>query len=67
MNYKTATNRAEPRLPKLAVEGTRASAARASTFGLAHLKNRLLPETLEASPGETLAKNLHLAATEAEA
>lgn len=67
MNHNTATERAEPRRPELAAAGPAPSAAHAGTCSLAHLKNRLLRETLEASPGEPWAKILRLAATEAEA
>ncbi len=67
MNYKATTEYAAPRLPQLAVEVPPASGAYACTATLAHLKNRLLRETLEAAPSETSAKILRLAATEAEA
>ena len=67
MNYKATTDYSESRLPELAVEGAPASTAYAGTATLAHLKNRLLRETLEARPAEPLASLLRLTAAEAEA
>ncbi len=67
MNHKATTEHAAPRLPELAVEGPPGSAAGAGTATLAHLKNRLLRETLEARPAEPLASLLRLTVAEAEA
>jgi len=67
MNYKPTTDYTEARLPELAVEGPPASAPPAGTDSLAHLKNRLLRESLAAGAEEPLATLLRLTATEAEA
>jgi hypothetical protein len=67
MNYKPTTKYPAPRLPELAAEVPPGSAAYSGTATLAHLKNRLLRETLEARPAEPLASLLRLTAAEAEA
>jgi hypothetical protein len=67
MNFKATTEYAAPRLPELSVKGPPAPTAYEGTATLAHLKNRLLRETLEASPREPVASLLRLTATEAEA
>jgi hypothetical protein len=67
MNYKPTTKYAAPRLPELAAEVPPGSAVYSGTATLAHLKSRLLRETLEAAPGEPLRSLLRLTATEAEA
>jgi hypothetical protein len=67
MNSNPTTERAEPRLPELAVMGPPTAAAPVGTPSLAQLKNRLLRETLAARPGEPLANLLRLTVTEAEA
>lgn len=67
MNYQNSTDSSEPRLREFAKKVPPGSAAYSGTATLAHLKNRLLRETLEAAPGEPLASLLRLTATEAEA
>jgi hypothetical protein len=67
MNYNAKSERAEPRSRELAVKGPPAPTAYEGTATLAHLKNRLLRETLEGAPGEPLGSLLRLTATEAEA
>jgi hypothetical protein len=67
MNYNATSEGAEPRSRELSVNGPPAPTAHVGTSSLAHLKNRLLRETLEKSPAEPLANILRLAATEAEA
>ncbi len=67
MNYNATSEGAEPRSRELSVNGPPAPTAYEGTATLAHLKNRLLRETLETSPCEPLASLLRLTATEAEA